>query len=239
MPGIDLKPVDYACGETSLKGYSAIPASRAPLVILAHESMGLNPLIKSRAVQMAERGFAAFALDLYGAEDLNLASAQSRSAELMRTPGLLRARAFAGLRVGLALQGVDESRCAAVGYCQGGQTVLELARGGAPLLAAIGVHPGFKRPEGSTDAQISPKILMITGDQDLVVTAQDRIAFIDEMRSAGADWQLHILGGAGHSFTNPGIDEFGFPGFKYDALADRRSWNMTLALLEEVFSRGT
>jgi dienelactone hydrolase len=236
MEAIDPRPVEYACGNTPLKGYLTSPRSgHAPLVIIAHEAMGLNPLIKARAVRLAEQGYAAFALDLYGAEDLDLPAAQTNSAELMRTPGLLRKRAFVGLEAALRLPNIDRSQCAALGYCQGGQTVLELARGGAPILAAIGVHPGFKRAEGSTDGPIRATILMMTGDEDPVVTADERAAFVDEMRSAGADWQLHVFGGVGHSFTNPEIDAFNFPGFIYDALADERSWKMTLALLDEVF----
>src|SRR4051812_20853565 len=102
MEAIDPRPVEYPCGNTPLKGYLTSPRSgHAPLVIIAHEAMGLNPLIKARAVRLAEQGYAAFALDLYGAEDLDLAAAQARSAELMRTPGLLRKRAFAGLEAAL------------------------------------------------------------------------------------------------------------------------------------------
>ena len=238
MPPIDPTPVEYACGPTQLRGYSASPrAGGAPLVLLAHEATGLNALIKSRAVALADHGYAAFAIDLYGDEDLPLAEAQARSAEIMRTPGLLRQRALAGLNTALGLPGVDASRCAAVGYCQGGQTVLELARAGAPLAAVIGVHPGFQRPEGSIDGRIGASVLMMTGDEDPVVTGDQRSAFIDEMRSCGADWQLHVFGGVGHSFTNPDIDAFGFPGFRYDETADRRSWGMILALLDEVFAK--
>jgi dienelactone hydrolase len=103
-----------------------------------------------------------------------------------------------------------DTRLAAIGFCQGGSTVLELARSGAPLLAVIGFHPGFHRPAGSVDARIKAKVLMMSGDADPVVSAEDRSAFIDEMRSIGADWQLHLFGGVGHSYTNTKIGEYGF-----------------------------
>jgi dienelactone hydrolase len=230
-----LLPVGYVCEDTWLTGYYCRSDSDdSPLVILAHEAMGVTTLIKSRAERLTKLGYSAFALDLYGAEDLDLATAQALAGELMRTPHLLRKRAFAGLKAALELGESNTHRCAAIGYCQGGQTVLELARGGAPIQAAIGIHPGLKRAAGSCDGPIEAKVLLITGDQDPVVTPDERAAFADEMRSAGADWQLHILGGVGHSFTNPGIDAYGFAGFKYDPAAERRSWQMTLALLDEV-----
>lgn len=82
---------------------------------------------------------------------------------------------------------------------------------------------------------MAARILMMIGDADPIVPDEDRAVFAAEMKAAGADWQLHIFGGVGHSFTNPAIDALGFPGFAYDAIADRRSWTMMLNLLAEVF----
>jgi dienelactone hydrolase len=233
-----LEPIHYTAGELALTGYLAKPRLRGPLpgVLVAHEAIGLNDHIKRRARQLADLGYVAFALDLYGAHDLDLAQAQVKSAEVMRTPGLLLERARAGLNVLEECPLVDRDRLAAVGFCQGGVTIMELARGGAPLKAVVGFHPGFKRPEGSVSGPISAKVLMMVGDQDPVVSEDERAGFVDEMRSTGADWEMHMFGGVGHSFTNPGIDDFGFPGFAYAPHADRRSWQMMAALLEETFS---
>jgi dienelactone hydrolase len=74
---------------------------------------------------------------------------------------------------------------------------------------------------------------MMIGDADPVVTQEDRAAFCRSMSSAGADWQLHVFGGVGHSYTNRAIDSYGLPGFAYDERADRRSWHLMLALLDE------
>lgn len=221
-----------------LTGYLADGArdSRAPGVLVAHEAIGMNDHVKGRAERLANLGYVALVLDLYGAAELDLPTAQKMSAELMRTPGLLLTRAMAGLEVLARHPGADADRLAAIGFCQGGSTVLELARSGAPLKAVVGFHPGFHRPAGSADAPIAAKVLMMSGDADPVVTEADRASFVEEMRSVNADWQLHVFGGVGHSFTNPGIDAYGFPGFAYDAIADARSWQLMRDLLEEVFA---
>jgi dienelactone hydrolase len=101
--------------------------------------------------------------------------------------------------------------------------VLELARSGAELACVVGFHPGLDATPGDASA-IRGKVLVCAGEKDPVVTAEQRAAFVAEMSAAGVDWQLLLLGGAGHSFTNREIDAYGFPGFACDASADRRSW---------------
>ena len=230
--------IHYSADGLQLTGYLSEPAAGGPVpgVLVAHEAMGLNDHIRSRADRLAEHGYAAFALDLYGAADLELAEAQPKSAEIMRTPGLLLSRGLAGLNAFLDRPNVDAKRIAAIGFCQGGSTIMELARAGAPFKAVVGFHPGFTRPAGSVQASVSGKVLMMVGDADPVVTADERATFIEEMRSSGADWELHVFGGVGHSYTNPRIDELGYPGFAYSPAADERSWQMMLALLSDVFA---
>ena len=232
-----LEAVSYRAGKAELTGYLAdgCRGQTAPGVLIAHEAIGMNDHVKGRAELLAELGYVAFALDLYGSANLDLAEAQRKSAELMRTPGLLLGRARAGLDVLLSVPSVDRSRVAAIGFCQGGSTVLELARNGAPLLAVVGFHPGFQRPAGSVDGRIGARVLMMSGDADPVITESDRASFIAEMRRAKADWQLHLFGGVGHSYTNPRIDEYGIAGFSYFPGADRRSWQLMRGMLEEVF----
>ena len=232
-----LERVDYAEGETRLTGWFAAPAGgeAAPGVLVAHEAPGMGAHVKAAAERLAQAGYAALALDLYGGEGFTLEDARRRHQEMMETPGLMARRAGAGLAALRAQPRVDSARLAALGFCQGGITALELARAGAPILAAIGFHPGLKRPAGSPDAPIAAKVLMMIGDADPVVPPEDRLAFARAMDAAEADWQLHLYGGVGHSFTNPHVDALGFPGFAYDARAARRAWGSAMALLVEVF----
>jgi len=234
---MSLQAIEYESDGTRLRGYLADGSGgrAAPAILVAHEAPGVGDHVRARAQRLANLGYVAFALDLYGEEGFPLDEAMRRHSEMMSTPGLVFRRACAALDVLLSRPGVDPARVAAIGFCQGGVTVLELARGGAPIRCAIGFHPGLVRPAGSHDGPVEAKVLMMIGDTDPIVPPEHRTAFAAEMTAKGADWQLHVFGGVGHSFTNPAIDALGMPGFAYDKAADQRSWAMMLALLREEF----
>lgn len=238
---METRAIGYDCEGTRLTGYFAdcAPHAEKPAILVAHEAFGINDHIRARTRRLAELGYAAFALDMYGVEGLSLPEAVSRHIELTSVPGLMLARASAALRVLMALPGVDPERMAAIGFCQGGITALELARSGAPVRCAVGFHPGLKRPAGSPDQPIQAKVLMMIGDRDPDVPAEDRAGFAAEMESKQVDWQLHLFGGVGHAYTNPDADRFNKPGYGYNSSADKRSWTMMLALFEEVFAATT
>lgn len=233
-----LVKIEYEADGTVLTGYLADGSrgEKAPAILVAHEALGMNDHVKARTERIAELGHVAFALDLYGGADFSLEDARLQHQAMMSTPGLMYRRASAALEVLANQPHVDPGRLGAVGHCQGGITALELARHGAPIRAAIGFHPGLKRPAGSPDGPITAKVLMMIGNADPMVPQDDRIAFAREMDAAGADWQLHLFGGVGHSYTNPAIDALGYAGFAYDESADRRSWAMMVALLQEAFA---
>jgi len=237
---LETRAIVYDCDGARLTGYFAddAPHVEKPAILVAHEAFGMNDHIRARTRRLAELGYAAFALDMYGVEGLSLSEAVSRHIELVSAPGLMLARASAALRVLTTLPGVDQERLAAIGFCQGGMTALELARSGAPVRCAVGFHPGLMRPAGSLDEPIQAKVLMMIGDQDPDVPAQDRADFAAEMERKQVDWQLHLFGRVGHAYTNPDIDRLNKPGYGYDRAADKRSWTMMLALFEEVFAGG-
>jgi dienelactone hydrolase len=235
---MELQQITYQADGTDLTGFLARPARAdpAPGILVAHEAPGVSDHVKARAQQLAAQGYVAFALDMYGRHNLPLEEARQASHELMADAGRLRRRAAAALDVLAHEPRCDRARLAAIGFCLGGIVALELARAGAPIRAAVGLHPGLRRPAGSTGGPISAKVLMIIGQNDPVAPVEERAAFAKEMTEAGADWQMLLLGGVGHSFTNPAIDALGFPGFAYDARADRRAWRATLDLLDEVLA---
>jgi dienelactone hydrolase len=208
-------------------------------VLLLHEGGGQDDNVRERADRLGALGYVAFALDYFGGgTEHPLAVAQARLGDLFADPDATRRLALAGYEALAAQPGVDRERIAAAGYCFGGTMALELARAGVPLAAAVGFHPGFAAPQPLDRGSISASVLMMCGADDPVVGADDRRRFEDEMRSLGvADWQLVVYGGVGHSFTNPNIDRRGLgAGFRYDERADRRSWALMLALLDEVFA---
>jgi len=232
------RDLSYTADGVTLTGVlvDGCEGASAPGVLVAHEAPGRDDRMVKWACKLASAGFVALALDLYGAP-FSIADAMTRHAEMMQTPGLMLSRATAALDALAALPNVDRRRLAAVGFCQGGIVAAELARAGAPILCAIGFHPGLSRPVGSPDRPIAAKVLMMVGDRDPVVPPAHRTAFAAEMDEKGADWQLHVFGGVGHTYTNPGIDALGIPGFAYDAKAERRAWALAMSLLDEVFER--
>jgi len=234
---MELKPVSYTVDDVQLTGYLADGSGgrAAPGILVAHEGGGLSDHAKRKASRLAELGYVAFALDMYGKTAATPEEAAPLFQGMMSDGEALRRRALAGLDVLRKAPNVDPNRLGAIGFCFGGIVAMELARADAPIRCAIGFHPSFKRPSPSPDGPISTRVLMMIGDADPIVPADDRAAFAAEMNAAGADWQLHLFGGVGHSFTNPAVDALNFPGFAYDAIADRRSWAVMLTLLEEVF----
>ena len=86
------------------------------------------------------------------------------------------------------------------------------------------------------DRVFAARLLLCHGADDPIVTAAQRDSFLAEASSAGVEWQLHLYGGVGHSFTNPDIDALNLPGFAYDETADRRSWQAMLNLFEETLA---
>ncbi len=234
---MDLIPYTYDVDEVRLTGFLADGASAgsAPGVLLAHEAPGVTAHVKERATMLAELGYVAFVLDMYGRVDLPVEEAREQSRRLMSDAALMRRRARAALDILVSQAHCDATKLAAIGFCLGGIVALELARDRAPIRCAVGFHPGFMRPIGSANGPIAAKVLMMIGDNDPVVPAEDRASFIQEMNEVGADWQLHVFGGVGHSFTNREIDARGFPGFAYNEIADRRAWSLMISLFDEVF----
>jgi dienelactone hydrolase len=154
----------------------------------------------------------------------------------MENPEATRARARGGFDALVTRSEVDTARIAAIGYCFGGTMALELARSGAPLSAAIGFHSGLATARPQDARNIKGKVLACIGADDPGIPPEQRMAFEQEMRAAGVDWQMHLYGGVVHSFTNPAADKLGQPDFaRYDAGADARSWSAMMALFAEVF----
>jgi dienelactone hydrolase len=228
---MDLQPVHYDCEGRALTGWLADGSSRkgGPGVLVVHQGMGVTEHTKNVTVRVAEHGYVAFALDMYGSTATSIEQATGLMGALMGDAALLRRRARAGLA---QLAAVSTSPHAVLGFCFGGIVALEMLRDQAPLACAIACHPSFKKPEGSTGLPRG-KVLMMIGDQDPIIPVEDRETFRSEMDEAQADWQLHVFGSVGHSFTDPAVDALRFPGFRYDERAEARAWAMTLAMLKE------
>lgn len=210
---------------------------QVPGVLVCHEGPGLNDHAKDIATRLAQAGHVAFAMDYHGGGRplTDMGEAMKRITGWLADPTGIRARATAALAVLKAAEGVDTGRLAAIGYCFGGTTALELARQGEDLKAVVGFHSGLGTARPGDIAGFKGKVLVQIGAEDPIIPAQQRLDFEKEMTQGGVDWRMILYGRAGHSFTNPLVDQLGRPGFAYDRSADARSWRAMMDLFGEVF----
>lgn len=233
--------LEYEQDGTVLEGYvaydDAVTGPR-PGVLIVHQWKGLGEYEMGRARQLAELGYVAFAADIYG-KGIRPTDAKSAGAEAGKyraDRALLRARAQAGLAALKGLAQVDPARVAAIGYCFGGGTVLELARSGAELAGVISFHGNLDTPNPADAQHIRCKVLVLHGADDPNVTHEAVQTFIKEMATAKVDWQLVQYGNAVHAFTDRGAGDDNSKGAAYNASADRRSWQAMLDFFAELFS---
>lgn len=238
---IQTRVIEYKQGNTVLSGYLAYDDAlqgQQPGVMVVHEWTGLGDYVKERTRQLAELGYVAFAADIYGKgvrpQTPEAAAAQAKIYRDNRQ--LMRDRAQAGLAVLKQQPQVDPQKVAAIGYCFGGGTVLELARSGADLAGVVSFHGNLDTPQPKDAQQIKAKVLVLHGAADPLVPEAQVSAFTEEMAAAAVDWQLVAYGGAVHSFTNPDAGDDASDGVAYNARADRRSWADMRQFFAELFT---
>jgi dienelactone hydrolase len=234
--------VEYRHGDVVLQGYlawdDAVTGTR-PGVVVVHQWMGLTDYEKGRARQLAELGYVAFAVDMYGkgVRAKNAQEAGALAATYRNDRALMRARARAGLDALMASELCDKGRVAAMGYCFGGTVALELARSGAPLAGTVSFHGGLDTPNPDDARNIHGAVLALHGADDPFESAEQVRAFQEEMRNAKVDWQMNIYGGAVHAFTDPSAGNDPSRGAAYNEKADKRSWEAMRAFFAEVFKQ--
>ena len=237
---IVFKPVEYKQGQAVLEGlsvYDDAVKGKRPAVLVVHQWKGLGDYEKRRAEMLAQLGYNVFAVDIYG-KGIRPANPQDAAAEAGKykeNRSLLRARVNAGLDVLKKHELTDPGRIAAIGYCFGGTTALELARSGADIAGVVSFHGGLSTPNPEDAKNIKGKVLALHGADDPFVPPAEVAAFQEEMRKARVDWALTAYGNAVHSFTdwNAGTDNS--KGAAYNEKADKRSWEAMKSFFAEVF----
>jgi len=237
---LDRKTVEYQHGDVTLEGYLVYDKSVAgprPGVLVLHQWTGLSDHEKTHADQLAELGYIAFAADVYGKGIRPKPPAAGVEAgKYKKDRALLRARVNAGLDQLRKHELSDDKRLAAIGYCFGGLVALELARSGADVQGVVSFHGSLDSPNPADGRQIKAKVLALHGADDPFVKPADLAAFEQEMRDAKVDWQLVSYGNAVHAFTQKGAGNDPSKGAAYDALVDRRSWEVMKDFLAEIFA---
>ncbi len=243
MPQIKTEAVTYQLDSVTMQGYvawdSATNAKR-PVVMIVHEWWGLNDYTKSRAKQLAELGYLAFAVDMYGNGKTvnNPTSAGELSGPFYKDAMMARSRFDAGLSKALDFNVADSNKIAAIGYCFGGTQVLNFALLGDKLNGVVSFHGGLQTTPAFDKSLLKAKVLVCHGEADPFVPAEQVAAFKKGMDSIGANYTFVGYPNATHAFTNPGSTELGkrfnIP-IAYNAAADTASWNEMKQFLNKLF----
>lgn len=230
--------VEYSVDGVVMEGYLAAPThsdSRRPAVLVVHDWNGIDSHEKSVADKLAAMGYVAFCADVYGkgVRPANTEESRRESGKYYADHALLLKRANGGLAFLRQHEQANKSKVAAIGYCFGGMAVLELARSGAELKAVVSFHGSLATTHPMPKGGFKGKTLVLHGADDPFVPRKDVDGLIDEFLSAAVPLKIVEYAGVVHSFT---VDvPSSVPGAKYDAEADRKSWQEMKTFLAEAF----
>lgn len=235
--------VSYQAGDTTLKGYLAVDTAKTgkrPGILVVHEWWGHNDYARKRARMLAELGYTALAVDMYGdgKQATHPDDAGKFAGEVSKNMPLAEARFKAAMELLQSQPSVAGGDIAAIGYCFGGGVVLEMARRGLDLDGVASFHGSLGTQSPAQKGQLQARVLVMNGEADPFVKPEAIEAFKQEMQNAGVDYQFINYPGAKHSFTNPGANtvgqKFNLP-LEYNAEADRKSWTELQQFLNKVF----
>ncbi len=198
----------YRIGDGDYDGFLARPEKiegKVPGVLVVHDWMGNGEFSNARAISLAQSGYVALAVDLYGKgrRAKNAPEAAALAEPFYKDRSLFRARMRGALAELLKREDVDPKRIALVGFCFGGTAALELARDGADILGVVSFHGGLGNPAPETTKNVKAKLLILHGARDPLVPPAELAAFMTEMNAVGAEYRLVAYPNAVHAFTNP------------------------------------
>jgi len=231
--------IDYRDEATACQGLLVTADSTAtprPGVLVVHDIRGVGLYPEAHVERLLASGYAVFMADMFGGgtASRDMEHGKQMIGEVTRTRESWRSRIQAAFAAMLAQPVVDRKRVAAIGYCFGGATVLELALSGADLRAVISMHGALDRLAVGDTANIRARVLVCTGAADPIVPASTVQAFAEALAAGGVvDWQVQTFAHAKHSYTNPSAPVS--PATGYEPTADRRSLAAALQLLGEAF----
>ncbi len=239
---IKTEVIEYKQGDTVLEGFLAYDGASdkpRPGVLLVHDWMGVGDYAKSRAKQLAELGYVAFAADIYG-KGVRPADAKEASALAGKYKGdraLYRERLQAGLAQLTSNQLVAPGQVAAIGYCFGGTGVLEVARSGQNVKGVVSFHGGLGSPTPGDAKNVKGRVLVLHGADDPFVKPDEVAAFKKEMEDAKVKYEFVAYPGAVHSFTRPDAGNDNSKGAAYNEAADKQSWAAMKKFFGELFGK--
>ncbi|MEM7434354.1 MAG: dienelactone hydrolase family protein [Myxococcota bacterium] len=240
---IQTEEVSYTAGDTTLKGYVAWDANQKgprPGVLVVHEWWGHGDYVRKRARMLAELGYTALALDMYGdgKQADHPDDAMKFMTEVVSNMGVAKARFDAAYELLKAHGTTNPDAIAAIGYCFGGAVALHMARFGVDLAGVVSFHGNLATEAPAKKGSVKGKLLVLHGADDALVPAEQVSGFKTEMDAAEVDYEFVEYPGAKHAFTNPAAtaknEKYGIP-LGYDEAADQQSWQRMVEFLEAVF----
>ncbi len=237
--------VEYSVNDVSMKGYLVYDDSiegKRPGVLVVHEWWGHNDYARKRARMLAELGYTAFAVDMYGdgKQAEHPEDAGKFSSELLQNLETAQARFEAALELLRKHKTTDPERIAAIGYCFGGAVVLHMARRGVDLDGVVSFHGIYTTEEPAKAGKVKASVLVLHGADDQFMTKEQIDNFKEEMKKANVDFKFISYPDAKHSFTVPEADAYGekfnIP-VGYNAEADKKSWAETQNFLKTIFEK--
>lgn len=239
------KVIPYSLDGVKMSGYYAYDDAikgKRPGVLVVHEWWGHDDYARKRARMLAELGYSAFALDMYGTGKLakHPDNAKKFMTEVTSNMAVARKRYNKALSILKAQAATNDEKLAAIGYCFGGGVVLDMARQGIPLKGVASFHGSIGTQEPAKKGAVKAKLLVLNGADDPFVTKEQISALKKEMRDAGANLEFVNYKGTKHSFTNPIADSFGkkfnMP-LAYNPDADKKSWIKMQQFFKEIFKK--
>ena len=243
--GVHTETIQYTSGGTSLTGFLAYDDTikgKRPGILVVHEWWGHNEHARERARMLAQLGYTAFALDMYGSG--KLAHHPKKAGEFMNAAfknwEASKAKFRAAKKILQSHATVDPEKIGAIGFCFGGAVSIRMAKGGEDLKGIVGFHSALPDQPKMAKNQVTASILVINGAEDPFLTSDTVASFVKEMVDANVNFTYMSLKGVRHSYTNPMADEFrkkfNLPGLKYDKAADKKSWKVMHQFFQRVFA---
>lgn len=242
VAAVEGEEVTYSANGTTLKGWLAYEGhamGKRPAVLVVHEWWGHNAYARKRANMLAELGYVALAVDMYGdgRQAQHPDDAGRFASEVSQNKAMAKARFEAGMKLLRDNPRVNGGKLAAIGYCFGGSVVLNMARAGEDLKGVASFHGGLATDAPAQKGVVKAQVRSFTGADDKMIPAAQVAAFKQEMEAAGVNYHAVVYPGTMHSFTNPDADEYGrkfnLP-LAYNAAADKDSWAQLQLFLADV-----
>jgi dienelactone hydrolase len=227
--------ISYSEGDDSFDALVVTPDGdgNRPAVLVCHAWGGRDEFAENKARKLAELGYVAAAIDVYGVgvRGTDTDSCAALMTPLMEKPDVLRRRLTAAFQAVRTADGVDPNRMGSIGFCFGGLCSLLMARMGLPMAGAVSFH-GLLKVGELLESKPRARMCVLHGQDDPMVPPEDVGAWAAEMKRVGADWQFHAYPNTVHAFTVPEANDADF-GTVYNADADARSWATMRAFLAE------